>query len=287
MSEFITEAFRRQYSDNFILLMQQKETKLEKTCVVKSGVSGKAKAFDRIGAVTARLRSSRHSDTYNVSTPHSRRWANLNPYDIGDLIDQPDVVRSLLDPTSSYLQNQVAALNRAKDTAIIAALEGSATAGEEAATTVALPADQKIATGSVGMTVEKVIQAFEKLLTAEADPDEPRFLIYGPQQNTNMLSEIEVISRDYGRPVLEDGYIKSWMGFTWILSNRLTKSSTTRYCYAYIGSRAVGLAVGSEVKTRVAERADKSFSTQVYAAMDLGAVRIEDEAVIQIACTEV
>ncbi len=86
MSEFITEAFIREYSDVFIAQMQQMESKLERAAVVKGGVRGKSRSFDRVGAVTARKRTSRHSDTFNVSTPHSRRWANLDPYDIGDLM---------------------------------------------------------------------------------------------------------------------------------------------------------------------------------------------------------
>lgn len=287
MSEYITEAFVREYSDVFIAQMQYLESKLEKACLVKNGVRGKSKSFDRVGIVTARKRTSRHSDTFNFSTPHSRRWANLDPYDIGDLVDDPDLVRTLTDPTSAYLKLQVGALNRAKDDVIIAALEGSAVAGESADTSVALPSAQKIATGSVGMTVEKVITCTEMLNLASADPDEEKYMIYGPQQLTNMLAEIEVVSQDYvERPVMVEGKIVKWMGYNWILSNRLTLSSTTRYCYGFIGPRAVGLAVGAEVKTRVQERPDKSFSTQTFGSMDLGAVRIEDEAVVQIACTE-
>lgn len=286
MSFEITESFIRAYSDNFIAVMQQKESRLQPTVRVEGGVRGKARSFDPIGAVTARKRTTRHGDTYNVSTPHSRRWALLDPYDIGDLTDEPDKIRSLTDPTSEYLQNFIRALNRSKDDVIIAALGGSATAGEEATTTVALPTAQKIATSSLGMTTEKVLTTLEMLNLADADPDEDKYMVVAPKQVTDMLKEVEATSSDYTtlRP-LQDGKIVYWGGFNWIMSNRLSLSSTTRYCYGYL-KRAIGLAVGADIKTKMAERADKSFSTQAFGSMDLGAVRIEDAAVIQVACTE-
>ncbi len=288
MSVEITDAFVRAYGDNFLQMMQQKESALQGTVMVDTGVQGKAKSFERIGATISRTRTSRHSDTYNVDTPHSRRWAVLATEDWGDLIDPRDKrrINSLLDPQNAYIQAGTAALNRKKDTIIIAALEGSALAGEEAATSVALPSAQKIATSSVGLNVEKIITAAQMLNLADADPDEEKFIVYGPKQLTNMLGEIEVTSSDYAAvKSLVEGRINTWMGFKWIMSNRLTLSSTTRYCYAYL-KRACGLAIGEDIVTKVAERSDKSFSIQCWAEMDMGAVRIEDEAVIQIACTE-
>jgi hypothetical protein len=46
----------------------------------------------------------------------------------------------------------------------------------------------------------------------------------------------------------------------------------------------MGLAIGADIKTEIGPRADKSYSTQVFVSMDLGATRIEDEAVVEIDC---
>ena len=46
------------------------------------------------------------------------------------------------------------------------------------------------------------------------------------------------------------------------------------------------MSMGMDVKTEISERPDKNYSTQVYAQMCLGAVRIEDEKVVEIACTD-
>jgi hypothetical protein len=76
------------------------------------------------------------------------------------------------------------------------------------------------------------------------------------------------------------------MGFKFVRSQRFVKASTTRYCYAWCKS-GMDLGVGADIKSRVSERADKSFAVYAYAAMSLGAVRNEDEKVVEIACTEV
>ena len=49
---------------------------------------------------------------------------------------------------------------------------------------------------------------------------------------------------------------------------------------------AVKLAIGKDVSAKISERADKSYSTQVYYAMDIGATRMEEEKVVQIPCNE-
>ena len=41
-----------------------------------------------------------------------------------------------------------------------------------------------------------------------------------------------------------------------------------------------------DIQTKISERADKNYSTQVYLCMTIGATRVEDEKVLEIACTE-
>ena len=45
--------------------------------------------FDQIGVTAAQLRTSRHSDTPQINTPHSRRRISLNTYEL-----RPDVNRN-------------------------------------------------------------------------------------------------------------------------------------------------------------------------------------------------
>ena len=58
-----------------------------------------------------------------------------------------------------------------------------------------------------------------------------------------------------------------------------------RLVYAFTQD-AVKLAIGADVKAKISERDDKSYATQVYYSMALGAVRMEEEKVFQIPCNE-
>ena len=72
------------------------------------------------------------------------------------------------------------------------------------------------------------------------------------------------------------------------MSTRLNKDATyttDRLVFAFTED-AIKLALGKDVSAKISERADKSYSTQVYYAMDLGATRMEESKVVQIPCNE-
>ncbi len=64
-----------------------------------------------------------------------------------------------------------------------------------------------------------------------------------------------------------------------------TDSSATRIAYAFVKD-AVLLEINPDITTKIDERADKSFNYYAYMKMELGAVRMEEEKVIAIACHE-
>jgi len=92
MSSQITTAFVEQYSANIQMLSQQMGSLL-KDNVRNESVVGKDAYFDQIGKVTAIIKTTRHSDTPQIDTPHSRRRVSLADYEFADLIDQQDKIR--------------------------------------------------------------------------------------------------------------------------------------------------------------------------------------------------
>lgn len=290
MSNQITTAFVQQYSSNVQMLSQQMGSLLRGVVDVES-VVGKNAFFDQVGKTTAVLRTSRHSDTPQIDTPHSRRRVSLADYEWADLIDNADKVRLLIDPTSSYAKAAAAAMGRAMDDVIIAALGGTAYTGETGSTSVALPSGQKpySASQTDGLTVAKLLKAKELLDLADVDPSLPRFIVVGPKQISDLLNTTEVKSSDFNTvKALAQGQLDSFLGFKFIVSNRLKFDATNtddRLAYAFT-SDAIKLAVGQDVIARIDERADKSYSTQVYYAMSIGATRMEEEKVVEIACDE-
>ena len=286
MSVQITTAFVEQYKSNVFHLSQQKGSRL-RDAVRTETVVGKSHFFERIGSTAAQKRTSRHSDTPRVDTPHSRRKVTMEDYDWADLIDQEDKVRMLISPESEYAQAGAWAMGRAMDDAIIDAASGNAFGGVAGGSTVALPSGQKIVHGSAGLSVTKLIVAKEILDANSVDPEEPRYCVVTSKQLSDLLAITQITSADFNSvKALVQGDIDTFMGFKFIRTERLdTNSSSNRLVLAFAQS-GIGLAVGSDIQTRITERADKNYATQVFLSMTIGATRIEDEKVVEIECTE-
>ncbi len=286
MSTEITTAFVEQYKSNVLHLAQQKGSRLRDT-VRFEPVTGKSHFFERIGAVAAQKRTSRHADTPRMDTPHSRRRVSMDDYDWADLIDQEDKVRMLISPESQYAQAGANAMGRAMDDAIIAAAVGNAYGGVAGGTSIVLPSTQKIVHGSAGLTVAKLLAAKEIIDGNDVDDEEERFCVLSAGQVTDLLNSTEVKSSDYNTvKALAAGQLDTFLGFKFIRSQRLgTDSSGNRQVTVYCKS-GIGLALGADIETRITERDDKNYATQVFLSMTIGATRIEDEKVVEIACTE-
>ena len=285
MSTQITTAFVQQFSSNVQLLSQQMGSLLRGS-VSEESVTGEKAFFDQVGQSAAVKRTSRHSDTPILDTPHSRRMVTMDSYEWADLIDDADKVRLLIDPTSAYARTAAAAMGRAMDDSIIAAATGTAKTGKSGSTSTTLPSAQQIAHGSADLTIEKLIEAKQKLDVNSVDPSISRYIAVSPFQIQRLLNETAVTSSDFNTvKALVRGEVDTFMGFKFIVSNRLAKSGNIRTCFAW-AEDGLKLAVGKDVMARIEERADKSFSTQVYYCATFGATRMEEEKVVQISCDE-
>jgi hypothetical protein len=286
MSVQITTAFVEQYKSNVFHLAQQKGSKL-RDAVRTESIVGKSHFFERIGSTAAVKRTSRHADTPRVDTPHSRRKVTMDDYDWADLIDDSDKIRMLISPQSEYAKAGAYAMGRTMDDVIIAAATGNAFGGVSGGSTIALPAGQKIAHGSTGLTIAKLISAKEKLDAANVDPDEARVLVCSAKQISDLLGTTQITSADFNSvKALVQGDIDTFMGFKFIRSERLGLDSNSNRQVLAFTNTSIGLALGKDIQTKISERADKNYSTQVYLCMTIGATRVEDEKVIEIACTE-
>jgi hypothetical protein len=296
MSIEINKAFVQQFSNNLIQLAQQKGSRLQGT-VMNKPVVGKSAHFDRLGATAAVLRTSRHGDTPQIDTPHSRRRVTMNDYEWADLIDSQDELRMLIDPRSAYAKAGAWALGRTMDDIIIAAATGNAVSidSADAASNVALPSgqtvDEDFNTADSNLIVEKLIEAKRILMKNEVDMDEPLSGVVNASALASLLNESEVQSADFNTiRALVQGDVNTFMGFNFVRTERLSGTADGTdgdpvLCLFYPKS-AIGLATGQDVAVRISERDDKSYSTQVYAKMTCGATRVEDEKVVSVECVQ-
>ena len=286
MSTQITTAFVNQFSSNITMLSQQMGSLLREAVDVET-VTGEKAFFDQVGSAVAQVRTSRHGDTPLMETPHARRMVTMSTYEYADLIDDPDKVRLLVDPTSTYARAAAMAMGRSIDDVIISAALGSASTGKAGSTSTSLPSGQKIAHASGGLTQAKLVSAKKILDQNSVDPSIQRYIIVSPEQIEDLLNITAVTSADFNTVrALVQGEVDTFVGFKFIVSNRLnTDSDGNRQVIAFAGD-GIKLAIGKDVTGRIDERADKSYSTQIYYCMDIGATRMEEEKVVEIACQE-
>ena len=291
MSDQISTAFVQQYSTNVGLLLQQRGSKLRDAVTVGSYTGKAAKAVEQIGSETAQARTSRHSDTPLISTPHDARWVFPTDYEWADLIDDQDKLRMLIDPTSPYAINGAYALGRAMDNLIISAALGTAKTGENGTTNTSFAtATQQITVGGTptGLTVAKLRAAKKILLANEVDVEmDPLFIAVTAKQLDDLLGTTEVTSSDYNTvKALVQGQVDTFMGFKFIHTELLgVDGSDDRRVIAWAKS-GLHLGMWNDINSKIDIRADKSYATQVYVKGTFGATRTEEKKVVEILCSE-
>jgi len=298
MSFQVDTAFVDAFASNVIHLGQQKGSRLA-GLLRRKDYRGERVAFERIGATSAVKRTSRHADTPQIDTPHSRRWCVTETWDWADLIDEPDEVRLLIDPTNAYALAGAMAMGRAIDSVIIRALDGVVYEGHKGTTTANFPSSQEVAVNAVepggapansNLTIEKLIRARSMLAKNEVIDQGPLVFVCTQSQIDSLLRTTEIRSADYNAiRALVAGEVNTYMGFQFVRTELLqTDSNGYRKCFAFVAGEmaGMGLAINIEPRVRISERPDKNYSTQVWISSDVGATRIEDEKVVRVLCDE-
>lgn len=317
MSVNVNQAFVQQYSTNIMMLLQQQGAKLRNT-VMNYSFQGKAASMaEQFGQVSPVRNQSRHSDTPLISTPQDKRWIYPNDYDWADLIDNQDKLRMLIDPAGPYTMAGVWAMGRAIDDEIISGFFNSNNTGENGTVatgnlTAFNSGSQMIAanvggSAATGLNIAKLRLAKRRLMEAFVDTDsDPLYCVISAKQHDDLLNEAQAISLDYNtRPVLVDGKISSFMGFNFIVSERIPGAGAFNAAInptitsadsdgSYVtGSRWMvpvyarsGLALGmwNDIQASVDRRPDKRNSWQVYVTGTFGGARTEERRCVIINC---
>lgn len=292
ITESILKAYTEKFHDDFIMLVQQRESRLEGTVRTDPDeLDGKAGFFDRMSAITDQEDNTRFGDTKIVVPEFSRRRIVMRDFNLPQLIDKKDRRRMIHGDQlpQKYLENAIAAYNRRKDDLIIAAISGDAQAVDAngSVTPVPLPNAQKVQANSAGLTKAKLLAAREILFGADVDPDAPLICPVTWKQQTDLLTITEATNADYVQTKpLTEGKIANWLGITFVPTNRLTLDGNGNRRVPLYTQEAIGLAWGQEAEVDIGPRRDKQNALQIYVDYALDATRVEDEKVVEIACVE-
>jgi len=289
MSFQITEAFVSDFTAGFTLRVQQLISRIQPYVMVDSGVKGTEKDYDFIGKRTPQQRTDRHGDTIRSDTPHDRRWVDLVVYDDADLIDKPDLVRTLTDPTNVYSESMEAGFARKIDEIIMDAAIGTARTGQDGTDSEVLPATSILnaPATTTALTVPLVINTLQ-LLNAN-EHSRKRHFAYTAEQEAGFMQEGDVKSSDFNIVKAQArGDVRHYAGFDFhrVEDPILKKVGDDRQCVAW-DEACLQLAFGANIQGSIDRLPTKRNSVQVFYSMDLGAVRLDDTGVVKVWADEV
>ena len=292
----IPEHYTTQFDANWRHLVQQKNSRLREYVTLDS-ISGKEKSYNQLSEAAMQLITSRSGETRISDQATAKRWIRPKAYDTAKLFDEFDeqLLGEVVLPTSPVVQSHAAAYARTADQVIIEALGGSAYTGETGVTPTSLPSGQKVAvnyvetgnTANSGLTIGKLRAAKYILDSSEVDEEEERIIVVSAKQLQDLLRTTEITSADYNSvKALVDGSVNTFMGFKFRKTQLLplTVSSDVRMTYVYVKSGIVLAERG--LKTHMDVRTDLSHSLQIRSVASLGATRLEEKKVVEIACDE-
>jgi hypothetical protein len=284
MSDQISTAFVQQYNTNVAHLLQQKGSKLRDSVMTSSATGKAAKAVEQVGAVNAVKRTTRHSDTPLISTPHDARWVFPVDYEWADLIDDQDKVRMLIDPQSPYAVNGAYALGRAIDDEILGAFFATSKTGENGTTDEAFSGNTVSAGSSGKLEIGQLQEGKRILMENEVDLDSDQiYMAISAAQHEDLLgmSQLQTIDSNATK-VLVDGRVRSFLGINFITTERIPGAGADPTECPMWAKSGMALCVWNDITTKISEREDKSYATQVYCKATVGATRLELGKVVKI-----
>jgi hypothetical protein len=281
----ITQAFVQQWDSTIKHLAQQSTSRLEKASTDKGSITGESFTYNQLGAIADTPENTvRHGDTDWSDAAHTTRVCLMKDFYQALPVDRADEPKMLANPGgTTYPEALKMAWNRRKDKVLFTAL--GATVTYKDGTTADLAAANKIAAGGTGFTKAKIIQGKKIFRAFEADGVDfggDLYCCYNSEMMEDVLSDTTLTSADFmAVKLLYEGDISGkWMGISWIPYEAIDLVSSTYTTYMWSKSglvRGTGFVEGNSQR-----RGDKKDTLQVSMAGSVGAIRVEENKVVQI-----
>ena len=271
MSTSIDQAFAKQFEREVHEAYQRQGSKLRNTVRVKNGVRGSSTVFQKVGKGAASTKA-RHGMVPVMNVDFSAVEAHLVDYYAGEWVDQLDELKTNIDERQVLANAGAFALGRKTDELIIDAMNATGNV---------------VGSGTVGMTKEKVLEAFEQLGAEDVPDDGERYAVIGWKQWSELLSLPEFATADFiGDTQLpwKTTQAKFWLGTLWIPHSGLPANEGVRSCFWYHRS-AIGHAVGQEVRSDITWHGDRAAHF-ISNSMSQGAALIDEPGVVKMLCLE-
>jgi len=283
MADTQSTVYAQAYSRNMMQLAQQKYAKLLPYVYIKPNVRGKTFFQDQIGEWSMSVKGGRNVATPNNDPNLARRMGTMIDYHDNRMLDRGDELRTISDPKSAYTLAAASSLGRRIDLTILNAAVGTANYGETGSSSVTH--SNVVATTAGYLYLSNIADIKKEFDDSDVEEDD-RIAVITPTVLSVMLQQSQLTSSDYNAvKALVNGDIDTFMGFKWIQSTRMASISggnATAANYSCIAFQRYGvcLALADAPLVRTDERADLSYSWQVYYELNVGATRLEEARVV-------
>ncbi len=309
------DAFIRAYTASYANVPQERKNIFDGS-VMTTPLSGEQMAFDDIGILSMKKKTTRFADVTYDDPDFRRRWLFPEWYYNAILVDKQDNIAMHTDPTSAFIQNLTFAIERKKRDVILAAFEATVSGGKNPGdTTFAFDADDIAAADgkgrtirhdttnsgeeggtSTGLTVEKLILVRETFSTLGIPDGVPIKFVCSFRQISDLLREAETQSIDTSAvKALVEGKISRYMGIDFLVTNAVTLGTNNDLdgdtnvfkCFAWI-PEGIKFAQHLSPSFRVDYLPEKVGETwQIKADFGCNAIRMHEDMVLKVECANV
>lgn len=282
MAFTIDNAKVKTFENNVRHLAQQKESRL-RAWVQEKDKTTQVHSFKRLGQQSLNAKAGRRQATPANDSVWSNRVATPSSFDGGDTLESEDEAEMIINPSSEICTAFGYAVKRTYDDIIINAAFTNTL--DEAGNVNAFPAAQVLGDYTTEMDFVTITALNALFLKNNIDPEVEKVVIIGPNQARKILHETRATNSQFvgqAEALVNGGFIKRWMGFTWVVSNRLLAPLAGQIDCIAMTRQAMGLLVIEDLFMRVAEDPSISFATRIYTKVTAGACRVEDEHIVRL-----
>lgn len=276
MATSITNAFITQFEAEVHMAYQRMGSKLKNLTRTVNGVNGNTVKFQKVAKGSANTKA-RHAEVVAMDLAHSNVSATLTDYYAADYVDKLDELKVNIDERQVVANSAAYALGRKTDSVITSVMENATQLANNSAG------------ASTGMNLQKAQAMMELFNTNDVPDDQQRYWVVGPKQwsdliNLDQFSRVEYVGESE-LPYAGGMTAKRWLGFLWFVHSGLeTSGSTDRHTVAFHKS-AIGMGIGSDVKTEVNYIPEK-VSHLITSMLSIGGVLIDSDGIRIQKCAE-
>lgn len=280
----INDVYKNAYEKNIMQAVQQDVSRLE-SAVDMGRIEGEYLFMDTLQSAEPTEIVTRLADTNWSDTDWERRSVYLRRWYDGPILDRADIEWMMTDPKSALVERTKRGMSRQKDRVIIEAFDATVKLGKNRDSDQVFDTNNVVTAGS-GLTIAKLREVKKILDVNEMMDGDERYIVVSPVQIDNLLGTTEATSSDYNSvKTLVSGDIDTFMGFKFITSNLLTVASSVRVCFAWTKS-SMQFGLSKDITVRTGELEDKHFAPYVYTELWCNALRVREEGVVKVNCTE-